>query len=183
MKKEIKEKLLNEFENMTNEEYIKLHNLAKSRTNGVNMTIKDLYEKGKFPFTKMTVTKRLADLADEFDANMKCDISAVAFEGSEDVYILYLDFSPYEAFNKTVAVPSFWDENRNPTLTWFESSYYKNGKVELFVQGTDLFEDFFEKKTKYDLQDEFSKETGIWIDLNENYPYQYAEWLEKKILG
>jgi len=188
MSKEITEKLINDFETMSNEEYIKLYNLAKSRSEGSNkMTIKELYRQGKFPYTKMTVTKKLVDLAEEFDAPMKCNISNIRIENKEeDTYILYLDFAPYEIFNKTVAVPSFWDENRKPTLTWFESGYYKDGKVEVYVQSTDNFEDFFEKKTVDDLRNEFSACQLDWVSKdglgNLVYPRGYVEWLEKKIL-
>jgi len=152
------------------------------------MTIKDLYEKGKFPYTNMTVTRRLAELAEEFDAHMKCDINAISFE-NDNMYSLYLDFSPYEKFNKTVAVPSFWDEKGNPTLTWFESGYYKDGKVEIYVMETDTFEELFEKKTVEDLRNEFNPSRAkhsMSIMNTEGYTFylsEYVEWLENRILN
>lgn len=148
------------------------------------MTIKELYETKPFPITNVSVKKRLEELCEEIDSPMRCNINNVSlYDVTEDIYVLNLDFKPYEDFNKSVATPTFWDKDGNATLTWFETPYYKNGKVEAYVMGTDSLEDFFNKKDKYDLQNEFIKETNIWINLDENYPYQYTEWLEKKLLN
>ena len=158
---------------------------------GDKMTIENLVNnKFLIPIKNVQVTERLSQLAEEVDCPMRCDVVNIAIDSVDEegkVYKLYLDFKPYEDFNKSVAIPCFWDKNRNPTLTWFETPYYKNGKVEVCVMGTDLFEDFFEKKTVEDLRDEFSPHQLDWISKdglgNLVYPKGYVEFLEKKILG
>jgi len=145
------------------------------------MLIKDMAKSNNFPIKGLQITDKLAQIGEEADSPMKCDIINIKInDPTEDVYCLYLDFKPYEEFNKSVAIPSFWDSNRKPTLTWFKSGYYKDGKVEVYVMGTDEFNDFFIKKTVEQLHDEFYNTFGVFFEASTS---QYIEWLEKKVLN
>lgn len=139
-----------------------------------------------FPIKEVSVKERLVELCEEFDTSMKCDILSMHRDG-DDVCRVYLDFAPYEKFNRTIAAPSFWDENRRPTLTWFETPFYKGGKTEVYLMADDLYEDMFELKTVEDLRNEFSPYQLDWVprdaDGNIVHPKGYTEWLENKILG
>lgn len=47
----------------------------------------------------------------------------------EKSYKLIFNMSEFVDFNKSVAIPNYYDKNNNPTLTWFESSFYPKNNV------------------------------------------------------
>jgi hypothetical protein len=78
------------------------------------------------------------------DSGMICDIVKCYWSNDYDCYVIIMDFEPYLAYNKSIAKPNWYDNNSNPTLTWFETNYYdKNGNDVLFDENTDI-DDYFD---------------------------------------
>lgn len=52
----------------------------------------------------------------------------------DDTLHLFFDFSGYEEENKAVAKHDFYDNNGEPTLSWFETNFYpSDGKWDIYV--------------------------------------------------
>jgi len=89
----------------------------------------DMLDNGVQPIIKFTT--RISDI-DGPDPDM---MGKVIRYRDEDVWdresstiFFDIDISEFEEYNKTKAIPNWYDDKGNPTLTWFESSMYpKNG--------------------------------------------------------
>ena len=72
-----------------------------------------------------------------FNENMRCKIVGFVRHDWEDEknknLEIKLDFKPFEEFNKTKMFPDFFDAKGIPSLTWIETSYYKDGKDSFII--------------------------------------------------
>lgn len=101
-----------------------------------------------FPVIGCRVLSNACDLLEAPDEGMKCNITNIIRDPSYDDdeykgYKVFLDFTPYEEYNKAMAVPSFWDSNGEPTLTWFESKYY-TGKEDFILEANEDIDYYFD---------------------------------------
>ncbi|MCW3793980.1 hypothetical protein OM416_20505 [Paenibacillus sp. LS1] len=66
-----------------------------------------------------------------FDENMKARLVNMS-SAENDCYRLTFDFSEFEDYNKKHEKPNFYDDQQNPSLTWSESKFYPQNKIEIF---------------------------------------------------
>jgi hypothetical protein len=103
----------------------------------LNFKVQQFYDNKRslLPLENCVVTQETENTLEGPDSPMRCDIKNIQREENYDdpdtgkkAYELFLDFSPYEEFNKSVAKPNFWDKEGKPTLTWFESNFYPRNR-------------------------------------------------------
>ena len=104
-----------------------------------------------FPVIGCRVLDSTSEALEGPDAGMMCDITNIVRDESMDYndekyYKVYLNFKPYEEYNKVISIPSFWDKDGNPTLKWHETKYYK-GIEELILEQNDDIEFFLDFNT------------------------------------
>ena len=71
----------------------------------------------------------IEDLETGFEPGMMGVICQVDLE-DEDVVLLTVDFSKFEAHNKGFMTPNYYDDAHSPKLKWCETKYYPENKRE-----------------------------------------------------
>lgn len=80
-----------------------------------------LHETGKpIPIRFYNMAKSVLE---EFDSNFVADITSISGE-KNGMYQLYLNWSEYTDHNRKISLPTFYDANSKPTLTFFETKHY-----------------------------------------------------------
>lgn len=70
----------------------------------------------------------------DVDKDMQCKIVSCSEPDRHGTILLKCDLNGFEEYNKTFAKCNWFDENRNPRLTWFESGYYpKDGIYKFYI--------------------------------------------------
>ena len=83
------------------------------------------------------------------------------------------DMSEFMDLNKQIAKPDWYDENNNPTLTWFESSFYPNDNIFdmcVGINDEDCLLDIISENNSY-----------YYEYLNSKSEISYVVWLENKL--
>lgn len=94
-------------------------------------------------------------------------------EADEPVYYrLLFDMTDFVEYNKTKAKNTWYDSNRNATLTWFETSMYPKNNIEKFY--CDPQDDIFEE-----LEESQSTLYSEWLISDSTLTY--VRWLEEEV--
>lgn len=100
-----------------------------------------------FPIVNCKIQSVAEEILEGPDVGMLCAITSINRypnydEDGKKAYKVYLDYSRYEEYNKAMAIPNFYDNVGNPTLTWFQSKMYRDTD-ELIIYDSDEIEDYF----------------------------------------
>jgi len=98
-------------------------------------------------------------------------------ERGEETIWIKVDLSDYVEYNKRIANINFYDDNGNPTLTWFESKYYPKNNIFDLCLG--LVESYKDADVRYFDISELSKYFQEYQ--NQNNFNNYIEFLENKL--
>lgn len=90
-----------------------------------------------------------------------------------------VDFYEFTEYNKSHAVPNFYDENMNPCLTWMETKSYERDSKS-YVIYENLTDDYEYSDIQFlEIFDEKNKWLNAYIKSGSNM--SYVEWLETSL--
>ena len=116
-------------------------------------------------------TKLCEECDFEPNENMRCQVESYTNVDTDGVYSATCNFKGWKEYNLPFAKREWYDENRNPSLTWFESRYYPNDeRYEMFLDMN--YEVPFNIVKLNRLYEEYKESESI---LN------YITWLENKV--
>lgn len=130
--------------------------------------LKELLNNGLKPIIEV-VDEEYA--TEDLDYKMRVEILSYSDTDEDGVFTIICDLKSHKEYNKQFAKASYYDKQGNPTLTWFETSFYP-------------------KDEKYEIYIDMDHETGLEI-VNENKYYKqykasksnlnYIAWLENLV--
>lgn len=149
----------------------------------------DLVESGVKPVIKWIDCGTPINEFDTYDVGMMCRVEGITDKDdlSDDNCIVFrvnTDFSEFEDFNKSVAKPTWFDDNNNPTLKWHETKAYpKNKKDWIYMQ---IAKDVNDPKA-YSSGDMFDFVQDTRLTLYAQYESEgskddYMTWLENQVI-
>lgn len=106
------------------------------------------------------------------EAGMRATITSVIRDhDDEDVFIVGLDFTEHDEFNKAFESTNYFDRNGNPTLTAREAGCYLL-KENIYVMSSDETTKYFNLIDRSPLYQKY---------LDEKPSVSYVEWLERLV--
>lgn len=73
-------------------------------------------------------TVQFTDAAEDLECYAEIGMKAVLLEARQDhpeVWVLFLDYAPFDAHNLPLEQSNYYDKNHNPCLTAREAGFYK----------------------------------------------------------
>lgn len=105
--------------------------------------------------------------------------------GSEDIWErgtatipFRINFKEFEAHNKTVAIPNWYDKSGKPTLTWMETDNYEMDSI-----NTEIHEMYVENYEDAELVFIKIVDDNKWLNkyIISNSKLTYTQWLELQL--
>ncbi len=108
------------------------------------------------------------------EPGMKGRLAGIS-DRDDEIFMLQIDLSEFDEFNKQFESANYFDKNGNACLTARQAGYYKSPKEEIYI-GYDEEIDFLEidGADRFALYEEYVK-SGSGL--------HYVQWLEDRILA